>query len=381
MRPLLIAVVVLLTACSPATETSPDRLVILRDGDVVTLDRDGSEPTTIASNPSGSFFQPVWSPDRNLLAFGSIGAESAVAIARLSDGEVYTADTDSFPFYFSWSARNELGLLRNGDEGLNLETVSLGEAGLSSPSVVAKGQPLYYSWSRDGNELVAHIGPDTLTFSDGEEVDPLPVTPGEFAAPAWTERGIYAVVGESDQQSLVRIDRDGTIAPLALVGRTTNLVPNSDGSLVAIQTLAPQEQFQSASFQPNPRVPANRLVVLDATTGDTTAVTNDVVLAFFWSPADDTLLVLDVVNGAQARWSVWTDGDRSELARFDFEESFLTQFVPFFDQYAQSVSLWSPSGDAIAFPGRVDGRTGIWVQEIGGDPIWISEGSWVSWAP
>jgi len=381
MRLILIATALLLAACSPAADPSPDRLVILRDGDVVTIDRDGSNPTTVASAVDGTFFQPIWSPDRDLLAFGSIGSQWAIAVARVSDGEVFTSETDNLPFYFSWSARNELGLLRNGDQGLNLETVSFSEAGLSSPTVVGKGQPLYYSWSQDGSELVAHIGLDQLIISDGEQEDPLPISPGGFAAPAWTERGIYAVAAAEDQQSLVLLDRNGAAETVATLGRMTNLVPNRDGSQVALQTLAPEQQFQSASFQQIPRVAANRLVVLDTATGDLTAVSSEPVLAFFWSPAHNRLLVLDVVDGAQARWSVWSEGTLDELVRFDFEESFLTQFVPFFDQYAQSVSLWSPSGDAIAFPGRVDGRTGIWVQEIGSEPTWISEGSWVSWAP
>ena len=382
MRPFLVASLVvlsvLLAACSPSTEPSPDRLVIVRDGDVVTIDRDGSDPQTIAE---GTHFQPVWSPDRALLAFTQSNAQPAIAVARLSDGEVFTSVTDTFPFYYSWSARNELGVLRNGDEGLNLETVSVGEEGLDSPTVVAKGGPLYYSWSPDGSDLVAHVGIDELFVSDRIESEPLSISPGTFTAPAWTERGVFAIAAADDVETLVLIDSDGTASPLATVGRSTTLLPNGDASLVAVQTLAPQQQFQSAAFQTTPRVPANRLVVLDTDTGETTTVADTPVLAYFWSPADDSLLVLDVVDGPLARWQVWSEGTMSELVRFDFEPSLLTEFIPFFDQYAQSASLWSPSGDAIAFPGGVDGRFGIWVQEIGGDPTWISEGTWVSWAP
>ena len=381
MRLLLISIALLLTACSPSAEPPSDRLVILTNGDVVTIDPDGSNPTTIASDAEAGFFQPVWSPDRSLLAFASTRSQAAVAVARLSDGETFTTNTDSFPFYFSWSERNELGILRNGDQGLNLETVTLSESGLSEPQIVAQGQPLYYSWNQDGSELVAHVGLDQLSISDGATEDLLAIAPGRFAAPAWTERGIFAVTEAGDLQSLVVLDRDGTTRTLASLAQSTNLIPNRDGSLVAIQTLGPQQQFESASFQTTPRVAANRLVVLDTTTGETAAVTTAPVLAFFWSPADDSLLVLDVVDGPLARWSIWNDGAFTEQVRFEPDQAFFTQFVPFFDQYAQSVSLWSPAGDAIAFPGTIDGRTGIWVQEIGSDPTWISEGTWVSWAP
>ena len=381
MRLLISTLALLLAACSTPADSHTDRLVILRNGDVVTLNSDGSDPSTIASAPNGEYFQPVWSQDRELLAFAWTGSQPAVAVARLNDGAVFTADTDTFPFYFSWSARNELGLLRSGNEGLNLETVSLRGDGLGTTTLVEAGQPLYYSWSPDGSEIAAHIGVDRLVISDRSQTEPLSVSPGGFATPAWTERGIYAVSDPPDRQSLILIDGDGSATSIATVGRTTNLTTNRTGSLVALQTLAPQQQFQSASFQQVPRIPTNRLVVLDTATGDTAAVTDTPVLAFFWSPANDRLLVLDVVDGPMARWRVWSDGSIAELVRFDFESSFFTQLVPFFDQYAQSVSLWSPSGDAIAFPGSVDGRPGIWVQEIDGDPTWISEGSWVSWAP
>ena len=59
----------------------------------------------------------------------------------------------------------------------------------------------------------------------------------------------------------------------------------------------------------------------------------------------------------------------------------LRDLVPFFDQYAQSMTLWSPDGSAFAFPGVVDGEDGIWVQELAGaDPRRIAGGSWVAWS-
>ena len=90
---------------------------------------------------------------------------------------------------------------------------------------------------------------------------------------------------------------------------------------------------------------------------------------------------LDIVAGPQARWSMWSESGTEELVRFTPEPRFITEFVPFFDQYAQSVSLWAPDGSAIAFPGVIDGNSGIWVQAIDGEPTRIHDGSWVSWAP
>lgn len=368
-------------ACTPQTDGPPDQLAILSAGDVITIDRDGSNAVIVAADPSGDFFQPIWSPDRSLLAFALNGEQPAIGVARLGDSELFSAATDSFPFYFMWSSRNELGLLRNGGEGLNLETVSPIGGELGPLEVVATGQPLYFSWSPDGAEIVAHIGIDELVISDLNEASPVPVSAGTFQAPAWTTNGIMALAEMADRQVLARIGKDGSVDAIAAAAGTTTFVPNRDGSLIALQTVAAQEQFRSAALQTLPRAPANQLVVIDAATGMVTTITSSPVLAYFWSPAADQLLVLDIVEGPAARWRVWADGAMEELVRFEPDPTFVGQFLPFFDQYAQSMSLWSPSGDAIAFPGTIAGRAGIWVQELGGEPAWIHDGSWVTWAP
>ena len=90
---------------------------------------------------------------------------------------------------------------------------------------------------------------------------------------------------------------------------------------------------------------------------------------------------MDIVPGPKARWSVWTTDGLESVVEFDPEPSFINEFVPFFDQYAQSVSLWAPDGSAFAFPGTIDGESGIWVQPTDGDATRIGDGTWVSWAP
>jgi len=47
-----------------------------------------------------------------------------------------------------------------------------------------------------------------------------------------------------------------------------------------------------------------------------------------------------------------------------------------------STTMWSPDGTAFAFPGLIDERGGIYVQDVaGGDPVFVSEGNWVLWSP
>jgi TolB protein len=60
----------------------------------------------------------------------------------------------------------------------------------------------------------------------------------------------------------------------------------------------------------------------------------------------------------------------------------LQDTFPFFPQYAQSISFWSPDSSAFAFAGLVDGDDGIWVQHLDEDaPTMVSDGVWVAWSP
>ena len=56
------------------------------------------------------------------------------------------------------------------------------------------------------------------------------------------------------------------------------------------------------------------------------------------------------------------------------------EYLPFFEQYAQSMSPWSPDGSAFAYPGiSEDGQEGIWIQCARPDraPVLVAEAT--SW--
>ncbi len=378
MRFLFPLIVLVVAACSPGSADAPDRLAILSDGNVVTIDSDGADPVTIAED--GPYFQPVWSTDAEFLAFAGGLAVPTLHVALVGDGTVFETELDSFPFYYSWSTTDQLGILRNGSSGLDLQTIDVGTDGVGELVTVEQGQPLYYSWSPDGDELVAHIGIDRFVTSDLSDSTDLMPAPGAYQAPSWQPEGILSLAAGDDRQTLVIID-GGEVRPIATVGGLATFLPNKDTSLVAVQSLEERDPFQSASMQTLPRVPGNRLVVVDVEAGLATPITDEPIIGFFWSPTGEQLLVLDFIPGPAARWQVWDGSELTELVRFTPDPSFVTEFLPFFDQYAQSVSLWSPDGSAIAFPGSIGDESGIWVQEIGGDPVLIADGTWVSWAP
>ncbi len=299
-------------------------------------------------------------------------------VADVGASAVYSIATDTFPFYFSWSSTNRVAILRNGEEGLRLDTTSITNEALEELRTVETGQPLYFSWSPDGLELAAHTGIDRLVRSNLATSESLGIEPGIFQAPHWTSQGIVALEIATRDQQLTVVTSDGTSTPFATLSGSATFVVNHDGSKVAVQSIGPEQNGTSAAYQQIPRLSPNRLSVVDIESGEIQTVTTEPALAYFWSPSDDQLLVLP---GPTARWSIWTEEGLSEVVQFDPDPTFINQFVPFFDQYAQSASLWAPDGSAFAFPGAIDGESGIWVQPIDGSASRISDGTWVSWAP
>jgi TolB protein len=377
----LIVLALGLAACSAETTDSPS-LVVLDGGNVVIMDPDGSNPLPLTEGTENVYFQPVWSPDGGMVAFSQVAGEPELHVA-LSDGTSDMAtETGTVPFYFSWSADNEVALLRTGDSGFRLERVAVSDDSLSEPTLVDSGQPLYYSWSPDGLAVATHIGTERLETVDSDgAAESLGVEPGLFQAPRWTDRGVIAVEQGLRDQRLVVIAPDGTSTPMATLPGPATFVATDAGDKVALQSVIAGVNGLNAALQALPNVPANRLVLGDLDEQVFTPVTSDPVLAYFWAPSADRLLILDVVEGPQTRWSIWSDDGLEEIVRFDPEPSFMAEMVPFFDQYAQSVSLWAPDGSAFAFPGNVDDEPGIWVYTLDGGLDRISSGTWVSWSP
>lgn len=378
------------TSTTTTTSTSPpalapdvDRLVVL-DGRnrVVTLARDGSE-TTVLSRDGEVPFQPVWSPDAADIAYSDRSSAPAFVVVG-ADGESRRSVSNVTPsFYFFWSPDGaRLGSLRNGALGIAFEVIDVQDDSVEV-SQVDNGQPFYFSWSPDGDRAVAHVGADRLDLLDGAGgTEPLGASPGAFQAPQWTPSGIYAAIRRGGGQEIVRIDAAGTTESIVSAEGSVIFSASPGGNLIAAQTFVAGEGGVSVALLADP-LPPNRLHVIDVAAGSVTPVLDRPAAGFFWSPVLDRLLVLESTDEAGvAQWSVWDDGALTDGPRFRPAPQWIAEFLPFYDQYNQSVSLWAPDASAYAFPGAIDGEAGIFVAlPGGGEPQRVSDGSWVAWSP
>lgn len=361
---------------------APGRIAVLDDlGNLVTFAPDGSDVVVLAESVQGETVvqQPTWSPDGDRIAwvrFDAGGQGPNTLVTAAPDGTTPTeTPTTVVPFYLFWDpTSSRIAYLGSTEAEIELGLVEI--AGGEAVTLDA-GSPFYLSWNPSGEELLVHVGTDRL---DRLEIDgtstPVDDRPGVFAAPVWTSAGRSLVyVSESPQgQRLVAhdVEADRGEALVRFDGAITFVV-SPDGSRVAYQVV----------HGANDVAP---LQVLDRDTGEIEQVAIGFMPAYFWSPEGTKLLYLlpdSGPEGAWFRWGVW-DGESSfTTSRFFPSDVFARDYLQFFQQYAQSMSLWAPDGSAFAYAGTNEsGVAGVWIQSAGEgiQPMLVTDGVFAAWS-
>lgn len=363
---------------------APGRIAVLDDaGNLVTFDPDGSDVVVLAESVQGENVvrQPTWSPDGDRLAWVRLdvaGGDGTALVTTAADGTTPTeTPTTVVPFYLFWDPTSSriayLGSSTTAEIELGLVEVAGGEA-----ATLDAGSPFYLSWDPSGEELLVHVGTDRL---DRLEIDgtntPVDDRPGTFDAPVWTSDGrslVYASETGGGQRLVAHDLESDRAEALARFDGAISFVVSPDGAKIAFQAVR----------DPNDVDP---LFVLDRETGAVEQVTTELAPAFFWSPDGSRLLhlVLETEPGSVwFRWGVW-DGESSFTTdRFFPSEVFVREYLQFFEQYAQSMSLWAPDGSAFTYAGTNEsGAAGVWIQPAlaGTEPLLVTGGVFATWSP
>jgi len=348
------------------------------DSNIYTIAPDGSDPQTVTRDlpANGTTYESLaWASDGRL-AFSSRTAEASALFTSEPDGsgrtQVYSGGPDVAPFYLYWSPDSQwITFLTSSRSGVDVRMAD-GHAGNSS-RVVAQGSPSYFSWSPDSQSLLLHIGGARRDSSeaslaifqpDSSALAELPDAPGVFQAPAWSPDGqqfLFARETENKADELVLAEGDNR---RVLASSRTGLVFvwSPRGDRVAFATPNPQNGFLYDS-----------VIVTDLEGQKQQVVAQNNIAAFFWSPDGERIavlgldsthlnpqgrliparrLVVPVPQSANVKliWSVTNiaEGTFTAFPSFTPTDLFL-QVVPYFDQYAQSLSLWSPDGRYLLF--------------------------------
>jgi TolB protein len=253
------------------------------------------------------------------------------------------------------------------------------------------GSPFYWDWTADSSQILIHTGfgagtarLSLLDVASGRG-GPNAAVPGSFQAPDISRDGRYWAYAE--------LDENGSSWLVAAEAATGAVERQRHAGLVAFSWSPAAEQLAFISGSERQLNFAGPLRLLDMTTGETSLLGQELVVAFFWSPDGRYLAAITtderpggvIAEGnGRRRLSKPTQqhpaitlslfvidvaaGEKRYLTEFEPTLTFITQFLPYFDQYALSHRLWSPASDALVLPAREDDADHILIVPINGDP-------------
>ncbi|MDH3705745.1 MAG: hypothetical protein OES57_06730 [Acidimicrobiia bacterium] len=325
-----------------------------------------------------------WAPDGTQLVWTELTADGTTRV-RVGDGTTAEdLEIDRPPFFLWWSEAPQLSHLGSADDLVTLERTPL--AGQSDE--LARAAPLFYTVSDQGR-IVTHEGADELNLLIDSGPEPLARAAAGFQAPAWIDdERVLALVAleQADALAIVNVS-DGTIEPLFEVDGNISFVVSPDGQRVAYQII----ESAAADDRPVRQTPIQTdepgednlpdVLILDLDSRAAALAFVGQALWLEWSP--DSASLAGLIATADLTWRIW---DEAEIVRTDpvqISRVMSEQFVPFYDQYAQSQTGWSPDSDHYAFAAELDGRNGVFVQEamVGGQAVPVGEGVMVAWSP
>lgn len=325
-----------------------------------------------------------WSPDGARLVWTELRRDGSTQVL-VGDG----IDTDQLtverpPFFLWWHDQDEITHLGSADDEVTLVRTALDGA----PAVeLARAGPLFYSLSPEGR-VVTHEGADELNLVTVDGAEALGRASAGFRTPAWIDdERVLALVAFEQSDALAIVDAGAaTIEPLFEVEGAISFVVSPDGRRVAYQIIEsggtedrPVSNRVAQGDEPDDAPPD--VLILDLESQTATLAFVGQALWLEWSPDSRSLAGLIAAN--DVTWRIW---DESEIVRTDpleISPVMAEQYVPFYDQYAQSQTGWSPDSQHYAFAASVGGAPRVFVQQatVGGEATAVGDGVVVAWSP
>lgn len=346
------------------------------DRNIYSLDPDSMHSTQVTSDAGSSptravsYGYPTWSSSGDLafikFAANPGGRPMASIVTHRSGMPLHVEDdlegVSPFYLYYSPSGRylSVLGTTLSGPLGLLL----LPNEG--PPRIVATGQPFYWAWLPGDEEIVMHTGGATVRDSlylhsvASQDSIRFPASPGPFQAPAVSPRGEYVALAlrdEGSSSSLVISNRDSTIYesfPQIEGVQAFDWSPTED--LLAV---VDGQQMTAAG-----NVGELRLVDMRVPTRPVVRATGiEDAGIFFWSPDGSRIAIFRprLAEGPQGRFLLLSvgfydveEGTLRDVVSIVPGRDFLSQVVPFYDQYQRSATIWFPDSTRIVVSSRID---------------------------
>jgi Tol biopolymer transport system component len=359
---------------------------------------DGATPQAVVGTPGQNMQRgdvqlaqfPTWSPKGDKLAVISSNLKAGnlesgdVIIVNAATGTISKIiDKENLNgIYISWSPDgNFLTALMDNGNGLELLLFDTTKTPPARRKLL-EGSAVYSAWANDSDTLYIHTRGNSgevlarakaksptaplvsLGYSTGTTPTAGSLRLGGFRAPAFASDGTklaYSVAGLSnnDREDIIIADVNGTEqgrVETAGVGAAFNWSPVNGQPLLAHSVKTQYQDVYDGIYLSDMSKPANNGKF------ESIKIISDEVIAFFWSPDGKKLAYVSVNDaGDTLFWNVYNfgDGKITRLVEWITSREQL-QTLTYFDQYAQSDSVWSPDSRAIVFSGYdITARAGI----------------------
>jgi len=429
----LIGLLMLTTACLPEGIRVPqsDLLSALErksgliayvgpDNNIYIVDQSGTKPVQVTedAHTGGSdyliYSVPTWSLDGQSLAFAAYsgsGTSSTPTTSQLfvakKDGQslVEAYSSPDYLIYYYWSPDSRHLSFLSDTSGSSLALKIISPDG-GEPETLDVGQPYYWSWSPDSQSILAHVGDNTpgfpshlsvLQLTENVTEEGLAIKPTSFKAPAYSPDGRQVLVaGETASGNPALL-----LANVEAAGQEPKTITEYTGNIAFTWSPDGKRIAYIASGETSAPLLLGKLVIVDPSGKQKPVeLQEELAHAFFWSPDGKSIAYFtpylrppatsepgeDASTASQSEseivWSLSVldvkSGKSHLIATFSPPERFL-QILPFFDQYRQSVTLWSPDSKNLVVSSYLqDGSPGIFVVAASGnlEPRFLAEG-WV----
>ncbi len=396
------------TAHPIGASTSPsatNRIAVIDQDQIYTIDPDGSHRSSITTDGSVPTGALIWSHAGTRLIYAAATSSRGQLISVAPDDSnetiLYEAERVRVPFYLYGSPDDQHVAFLQSDpaaNSLNLQLTAISPT--PTAQSIAIGQPDYYSWSPQSDALLLHVGGTSRaafigTYQLGANAPQnINTQPALFQTPMWSpidQRLLYARQYLEGGQLIVG---DGA--------RETAVITFEVGLAFSWSPDAKHIAYTNSNLV---NFTYNSLSIIDTDGQAAHQYFSGDLLAFFWSPDGSKLAYLTGVlvepgpvgkaGGLAApridqpslrfSWHVIDLQTQQTINLTSFEPSDSFVFlVQYFDQFAQSIEVWSPDSRSLVFTGTpFNGQSGVYVIDATtakSTPAYIGSGDFAIWS-
>ena len=301
-------------------EQRVDRIALINlEGDLEVVSPDGAEHRRL-SGGERVFHFPAWAPDGgriaaiggNRLRAGVFVFPDAAHGLRMNDEHAVYESTRNAPIYLYWSPNGDhISFLaaRVDEHSMGLHVVDADAPSEQTPAPLVTGRPCFWDWTPDGRRILIHVGGwDSGRGAQLTMVDPFApngaartsvARPGMFQSPGIACSGRYRAFGHLTRRNEMQLVIDPVVDEVAGVDRRTRIAVRHTG--VAAMTWSPtNDELAFISPLEPMRTYYGPLRLMNVEGEDVRVLTDDVVLAFFWSPDGRKIAYFTVAQAAEA---------------------------------------------------------------------------------